>query len=276
MKLSKITKKQREILILLYRYRYLNREQIQAFLRHKDRKTINLWLRDLREKEYVGWIYSDHFAEKTKPAIYYLGINGIRWLKTIMTDDDTEPYYPVEEVRKRYRDRNRSEDFVTQCTMTAQCAIDFITLSDENVRFRCFTQADYLDPDHVLHFLTKGDLESQLGPQLFIAKRGSAKVNYLLEFFDSGLPRYRMNKRLKQYIAFLTEGDWGDWRECGPFPNVFLVCPRTSDLIYAKRRTRGLLGGIWSDDKQKRVKMHFTTLQRLKAEGATGAIWEKA
>ena len=71
--LAKITKKQQAILKLLYRFRFLNRIQIQALLGHKDPKTVNLWLRDLRAKGYLEWIYSTHFAEKTKPAVYYLG-----------------------------------------------------------------------------------------------------------------------------------------------------------------------------------------------------------
>lgn len=91
----KLTKKQQEIVKLLYRFRFLNRIQIQAFLGHKDPKTINLWLRDLRAKGYVEWIYSTHFAEKTKPAVYYLGLNGVRYLRTLTgtsKDEDGETY----------------------------------------------------------------------------------------------------------------------------------------------------------------------------------------
>ena len=40
MKLPKITTKQEEILALLYRYRFLNRIQIQTLMHHKDHKTI--------------------------------------------------------------------------------------------------------------------------------------------------------------------------------------------------------------------------------------------
>ncbi|MCA9344861.1 replication-relaxation family protein [Candidatus Saccharibacteria bacterium] len=70
--IPKITHKQTEILDLIYTHRFLNRIQIQAFLKHKDKKTINLWLKDLRQKDYINWIYNKHhFAEKTKPAIYY-------------------------------------------------------------------------------------------------------------------------------------------------------------------------------------------------------------
>ena len=110
--LPRLTKKQQEILRLLYSFRFLNRIQIQAFLGHKDPKTINLWLRDLRAKGYVEWIYSTHFAEKTKPAIYYLSLNGVRHLRTLTRktkDGDGQvvelPAYPPEELRKRLKDR---------------------------------------------------------------------------------------------------------------------------------------------------------------------------
>src|SRR2546430_243316 len=105
MKLPKLTTKQQAILKLLYRYRFLNRIQIQTLMHHKDYKTINVWLKDLREKEFVTWIYSTGFMEKSKPAVYYLGINGIRFLKT--TDE-----YPIEELRKRYREDECSESFI--------------------------------------------------------------------------------------------------------------------------------------------------------------------
>jgi hypothetical protein len=77
MNLPKITKKQQEILRLLYTYRYLNRIQIQALLHHKNRRRINEWLSDLQDKHYVEWIYSTDFEQKTKPAMYYLGSNAI-------------------------------------------------------------------------------------------------------------------------------------------------------------------------------------------------------
>ena len=83
MQLPKTTTKQQDILKLLYRYRFVDRIQIQVLMGHKDKRRIGAWLKDLREKHYIEWIYSTDFAEKTKPAIYYLGINGIRLLRTL-------------------------------------------------------------------------------------------------------------------------------------------------------------------------------------------------
>src|SRR5271165_6813685 len=101
MNLPNITTKQQDILKLIYRYRYLNRIQVQTLMGHKDKSLVSIWLKDLREKQYVEWIYSTDFTEKTKPAIYYLGVQGIRFLKG--TGD-----YPTEELRKRYREPGRS------------------------------------------------------------------------------------------------------------------------------------------------------------------------
>ncbi|HUD81633.1 MAG TPA: replication-relaxation family protein, partial [Patescibacteria group bacterium] len=117
MKLSPITAKQQDILKLLYKYRFLNRIQIQALMGHKDKRRSSRWLKDLREKNYIEWIYSTDFTEKSKPAIYYLEIDGIRYLRT--TDE-----YPPEELRKRYRESSRKPDFIARSTFIADCCLN--------------------------------------------------------------------------------------------------------------------------------------------------------
>ena len=46
-----IAAKQQEIPKLIYKFRFLNRIQIQTLLNHKDKRRINSWLKDLSEKE---------------------------------------------------------------------------------------------------------------------------------------------------------------------------------------------------------------------------------
>src|SRR2546421_1428621 len=164
--LPKLTKKQQEILRLLYTFRFLNRIQIQALLKHKDPKTINLWLRDLRAKGYVEWIYSTHFAEKTKPAIYYLGLNGVRYLRTLTRkskDDDgkvvVSPSYPPEELRKRYKEPTRSQTYIDRCILVADCAIALEREDAANeakgkkLRYYYQTEAAYLLERSYYHFV---------------------------------------------------------------------------------------------------------------------------
>ena len=67
-----ITPKQLEILLLLYRFRFLNRHQLQHFLNHKDPKRLNTWLKHLTTHNIIGRHYSTRLKENTKPAIYFL------------------------------------------------------------------------------------------------------------------------------------------------------------------------------------------------------------
>ena len=276
--LSKLTLKQREILKLLYRYRFLNRIQIQAMMGHKDYKTINVWLKDLRENGYAEWIYSTHFAEKTKPAVYYLALNGIRYFKTLDS-------HPVEELRKRYREATRSQTYIDHCLLLADCCLSLEQAHDESdpaIQSWYFyeTEADYIEESYY-HFLLESEL---MRPDLCFSKEvyegigePVSEKSYLLEILDATLPRYRLKKRLTDYITYLDdEGEvWKETTDTARLPIILLVCPRTSDLIYAKRRTRGLLAEIWDEDEE-RPHLRFTTIELLKAHGVLADIWEEA
>jgi hypothetical protein len=82
MTLPNITKRQQDILLQLYRFRFLNRKHIQALLTQKDYKNTNAWLKDLTEKEYIGKIF-ERKAGSTEPAIYFLSKNGIKFLHAL-------------------------------------------------------------------------------------------------------------------------------------------------------------------------------------------------
>jgi hypothetical protein len=299
--LPKLTKKQQEILRLLYGFRFLNRIQIQALLRHKDPKTVNLWLRDLRTKGYAEWIYSTHFAEKTKPAIYYLGLNGVRYLRTLTRkskDDDGKvvalPTYPTEELRKRYKEPTRSQTYIDRCILVADCCL---ALERENTVYEATgkklhyyyqTEAAYLLERSYYHFVL--DIDDELiHPHLIFCQdklnndgqEEKTVESYILEVFDPTLPRYRMKKRLGDYVKFLDdEGDeWKEQTDTEKLPILLFVCPRMSDLIYAKRRTRKLIADAWywEDDDAEKPRVRFTTMDKLKQRGMLAKeIWEQA
>lgn len=234
---------------------------------HKDYKTINLWLRDLKEKHYVEWIYSTDFAERTKPGVYYLGLNGIRLLSS--TGD-----YPAGELRKRYRESSHSEGFRLRCMLLADCCIDLWTKSSDEVLYSFLTQTDYMSPGSEYHFLAD---EESIRPQLCyteqaVTAEGPITTTYLLEVFDATLPQYRIRNRLKQYVEYLEDDDdWENGRDGEPLPTIRLVCPRVTDLIYAKRRSRKLIEDIWEPED---IHIQLTTFDKIKSAGISGDIWE--
>ncbi len=285
--LPKITKKQQEILKLLYRFRFLNRIQVQALMGHKDPKTINLWLRDLRAKGYVEWIYSTHFAEKTKPAIYYLGLNGVRYLRKLTTpneDGEQLPNYPPEELRKRYKEPTRSQSYIDHCILLADCCVSLRQQSTDKLNYFYQTEADYLLESSYYHFVLDSEL---IQPSLIFCKdklddgkEETTLESYLLEVFDPTLPRYRMKKRLGDYVKYLDEEDitWQEQTDTEKLPILLFVCPRTTDLIYAKRRTRKLIADSWEwkNEDEERPRIRFTTADKLKQHGLLSKIWEEA
>ena len=282
--IPKITYKQREILDLLYTHRFLTRIQIQKFLKHKDKKTINLWLKDLRDKEYINWIYNkDHFAEKTKPPIYYMGINGIRHMQNM-------DFHPDEELRKRYREHERSRGFIDRSIILADVCLE---LDDERngtyymtTRYYYETEADYRS-EMRYHFLSDNEL---IHPDLCISQSegdtdesvgdpDTTVASSLLEIFDPTLPRYRLRNKLKKYVEYLEEelDEWDEQTYDDPRPTILLVCATLTDLIYAKRRTRGLMAEIWEYEDEDRPHIQFTTIEKLREHGVLAKkIWEEA
>ena len=266
MNLPKITKKQQEILELLYMYRFLNRIQIQTLLRHKNRKTINLWLQDLREKHYVAWIYSTDFTEKTKPAIYYLGINGVRYLRSTHE-------YPAAEIRKRYYESGRSEGFISRSIFLADISIDLAGITSENVRYACQTHAEYALPDRTFSFLSK--IEDVHPDLCYMKQEGAATKIYLLELLDATLPRYRVKRRLKYYVDYL-DFSFNEWKHLSgrtDRPIVLFLCPTVSELLYAKRRTRKLLENV---PDRASIHLKFATLDEVRRLGVISKVWEEA
>ncbi|MFO0886656.1 MAG: replication-relaxation family protein [Candidatus Saccharimonadales bacterium] len=282
--IPKITYKQRTILDLLYTHRFLTRIQLQTFLKHKDKKTINLWLKDLRDKEYINWIYNkDHFAEKTKPAIYYLGINGIRHMQNM-------DFHPSEEIHKRYREHERSQTFIDRCLLLADVCLELD--NERNGTYyttTCYyyeTEADY-HSEMRYHFMSESEL---IRPDLCIAQSeddtddsigdpDTTVASYLLEIFDPTLPRYRLRNKLKKYVQYLEEelDEWDEQTGEDPRPTILLVCATLTDLIYAKRRTKGLMAEIWEYDDEDRPHVRFTTAEKLRKNGLLAEeIWEKA
>jgi hypothetical protein len=261
--LPTITTKQQEILKLIYRYRFLNRTQIQALLGHKDKRRIISWLKDLRDKQYVDWHYNaTDFIAKSKPAIYYLSLNGIRYLREVGG-------YPGEELRKRYKEPGRTQVFIDRCLLVADCCIALRAKNSDELQYTWVLSADYADPDSEYNFLN--ELKSHL---CFIKQNDEQTTGYLFEVLDPLMPRYAVRKRIKDYVDYLVSGDWQDETEYDEPPIILVACPTVADLIYAKRRAKKELED-YDVDEDERSHIRFATVEKVKQLGVTARIWEE-
>lgn len=273
MKLPTITPKQQKILRLLYRYRFLERKQIQAFLKHKDKRQTARWLKELREQQFVDWLYNPN--ELSKPAIYFLSLNGIRFMRN--------ESYPEAELRKRYKDSERQSNFIARCLLLADCGLhlEMMSRGDAKLVYKYALEADYTDPDKNYSFLSANE---HIHPQLVFTKEedtdgSSMRTTYLVELFDVTTPRYMVKKRIKGYVEYLASDEWekaqqGKSELSDELPIILIACQTLSEMIYAKRYARRQLDDMWDDNVPEDVKIWVSTIDKVRAKGVTAVIWE--
>lgn len=248
-----ITFKQQEILELIYRYRFLNRKHIQALLNHKDKRRVISWLKDLREKKYVNWKYNaTHFITKGQPAIYYLSLNGIRYIRSLSTSQ-------IDELRKRYKDSSRTQMFIDRNLLIADCCVAIIAESNDKIQYSFSLPTDYAKSNDPHNHL------KELKPHLFLSMRQSNNATqYLLENFEQSLPQYQLRERLKKYVSYLNDNSGSSLLV------ALFICANTPNLLYVKRNVKKLL-----ENNERVLHIRVTTLDKVKTDGVTGTIWEE-
>lgn len=237
-----ITPKQLEILILLYRFRFLNRLQLQTLLHHKDTKRINTWLKDLTDKKVIGRHYSTKLKENTKPAIYYLMTKS----KTLLIGN-----LGIDEkllLKRVYREKIRSQKLIDHCILLANFYLDLIkTATDEKIHF--FTKTD-LSTHYYLPFNR---------PDAYIAReKGKTIKRYFLEIIDEGTPRFMIRKKIEQYIEYYDANTWQE-RTGHPFPAILFLCP--NDLI--KDFLHKHLTQVMEEEAQVEIDFYLSTTDKI-------------
>lgn len=237
-----ITNKQNEILLLLYRFRFLNRLHIQTLLHHKTPITVNLWLKDLTQKEYINRIFKRSWTENTIPAKYYIAKQGIRFLKT-------QPGCKTEYLKKLYREKDRSQQFIDCCLFIADIYLRYLTDNSSNTSVQSFyTQQDF----------TPTSIIRDIHPD-FVVLTGKVDTQHfaLYQLFPEGVPRYAVRKRIEQYITFLTEGDGVDL-----LASLYLIIQSEALYKYLIRHIQKIL-----DDESIDVHIYLATYDQVAQRG---------
>ncbi len=246
-----ITKRQGEIISLLFRYRFLNRIQIQRFLRHKDEAGINRWLKDLSKKEYIK-----PSCKNTQPAVYHLAKAGIRYLKE-------HKNISVKTVQKYYRENERSVSFINSCLLLADICLDLTNRDSRKVRFEVSVKSEY--DNH-----PSGELLKDLSPTAYIRQTTKNQTkDYFLEILYN-VPKERLRQRVRKYLSFYQWSDWEAETETD-FPTILIICPSNDVLTYVKRYFKTRLALL----DEPELAIHLTTEAKARQFGLTGDIWKR-
>lgn len=229
-----ITTKQKEILLLLYRFRFLNRIQIQTLLNHKDSRRINEWLRDLTNKNYTGRIYEKKLGINDS-AIYFISRNGIKFLKSLEECDG-------ELIQKLYQEKRRSKVFVNLCILIADL---YLNLNKQNLQgFKFYTQSD---------FASKGKIRELLPSFAYVKEINENLMQYPCEIFKIGMPRFAVRARIVKYLEFFKPNEHS---------NVYIIfiCPNEIIQKFVKRFTEKLM----DEDDREDIKFEVITYEEAK------------
>ncbi len=234
---NKITKKQLEIITLLYRFRFLNRLQIQKLLNHKKISRINIWLKNLYDKKIIGRNYSNKLGDNIKPAIYYLKSKSKNYLVDQLEEDDKM-------MKRIYGENNRSPRFINHCLLSADFYFN-LKKSSEAEEIFFYTKVDLISHDYL----------PLNHPDAYVAiKKGKKIKRYFWEVIDEGTPRFVIRTKIKQYLEYYESQTWQEGTD-HPFPKILILCP--NDLI--KEYLHSFIPRIMEEESQDEIDFYLST-----------------
>lgn len=208
----KISNKQKEILSLLFKFRFLTRKQIQTMLDHKYPSRIFSWLEELKDNDYLKYSYTKNFDNQ--PAVYSLGKNGTKYLRR-----EKAVGKQADKIRK---EKNYSQKFKDNCIFIADIYLSLLKLKDSKIHF--YTKTDLSGMEHLI----------SPKPDAYFATENKAGIKrYFLEIFNDTLRPNILRHRVKAYLSYYESDDWQDNTD-KPFPEIIFVCPsvRSKNHIY--------------------------------------------
>lgn len=243
---QKLSPTYEQILTLIYRFRFLNRNQIQIILNHKYHNRINTWLNELTNEKYLKRYYSQQFAGK--PAYYSLGTSGRKYFKKQKSEGIKEAL-----LDRVWTEHKTSEQFKRNCMFLADIYVSLINLTKtNNAKLGFFTKVDL----YGMKFMVRPEPSAYFS----IEDQGGTTKRYFLDIFDYFIPLEHF-KRVEKYIYYFEKGYWQNNTE-KPFPEIILVCPNKASKTYFEKTIKGKL-----EEKGLDMNFYLTTWEEIRFKG---------
>lgn len=250
-----ITLKQKEILLYLYKFRFLNTHQIQELLNHKNPNRTLSWIKDLISKKCINRHYDrKSFEDNTKPAIYYLAPKARQILKF-------EKNLDFEQLEYIYSEHRREKKFICHCLFVADVYLFLLSQKEDQEELKFFTKVD----------LTNYEYFPNPIPDAFIAVKGKNSTRrYFLDLFDEYIPPFVLRQRIRKYLEYAESSDWDENTDYAPLPSILLICPTESLKKHINLYAKALLEKTYED----KISLFLTTKTRIQY-GDKNNIWQK-
>lgn len=244
----KLKDKQIEILLNLYRFRFLNRNQIQRLLNHKKHNRIIKWLNELTKEKYV----IQEFERKIGaiPSVYCLGTKARKELKKRKEINEKL-------LERVYQEKNSSLEFKAHNMAIADIYLSLIDLTKKHdAKLTFYTAVDLTDMKYLV--LPHPDA-------YFSIQQKEMTKRYFLDVFNLNASEKWLFKRVKQYFNYYEEEYWQDHNK-NPFPEIILVC---FDEKTKKNLIKNIKKGL---EDEENLSFSLTTMKDIKNKGISKEI----
>lgn len=243
------TKKQLELLLLLYKFRFITVELACKVLNVRSANSLRDRLTKLVGQGYIGRRYDASYRIKSRHAEYFLLSKGVAALKQ-------QPVCNEAVLHNMYKDKTASNTFVQQklAIMEAYCR-----LQSAGVKF--LTQSQLADLNGFPKPLPDGFMS-------FKGKQGS--VYFFLEVLREAEPFFvTLHRRAKRFIEYSESGDWQIAQKGRPFPVVLLVCETPSLQKRISKKLSKLVEATWSEE----LKFYSCVATALTSGQSNDGVW---
>ncbi len=250
-----LSKRQRQILILLYRFRFLTTNHIKQFLKHKNSTRIQQWLQYLTTNTYILSDYDrSTFETNRKPAVYCLASKSKHILE--LEKDCADAL-----LRRIYKEKTLSKAFKERQLFLADFYFLLLSVYAEAEKCVFFTSRDLVGYDYMPKPL----------PDAYLAiKKKTSSSRYFIEVLDETIKKSVLIGKVKKYFRYIGEGDWQAQTD-KPFPKILFIAPDER----RKRLLKRCINENFESSYETALCFFVTTRDKIKKEGLTTGIWEK-
>lgn len=250
---SKPTKRQKEILHNLYKFHYLNRNQIQTLLNHKKFNRIISWLNELTKQRYIARYFNRKFAGL--PAVYCLDIKA---RKELIDEEEISDSI----LNRVYQHKRNSNKFKKHCMFLADIYLSLIKLAEKNkAKLSFYTNTDLYKTKYLILPI----------PDSYFAIEEKSKITkrYFLDIFDPLASPKWLHKRVIQYFEYFDKEYWQKNTD-KPFPEIIMVCPDEEYKKELERFIKKMMKRSISD-----LSFYISTWTKIKNEGMNRQTLQK-
>lgn len=235
----KVTTQQQRFLKLLYKFRYVNTQELAKVIRLRSDNTYKV-LEALKTKGLVAKVYKKEYRIDRKPAYYYLSSTGVTTVRRILD-------VPESVVHALYK--QGSDDFITQCQTTLAC---YNLLRDQLPAETYIFAKTEINQDTIF---------PKNRPDLYIRTPDDQEV---IVYIMTTQPNYIINKRIDEVITHSEDEGWD-----GDYPTIALIVKdsRTQNSILFK--TNKKLDGMGMEEDELTVLI--ASLDKLRS--SSSVIW---